>query len=352
MSENIHRRNFRLNDFHNSIYENFKETGIGYTKLTKYLLELANNNYDKIVSTLVQNKREDDLIIFPENREIDKENKNLVIFNSVENSKVIISSSVCTETELEEYERMSFDVVIHGISRITSPVEFTTLLLLMAQEGISQITIPDNKDSETRLFRDFDFQALANLMLLVSLIDVRVGNSPLRSETDVLNYCARASEHTNSARNNGFEKLTARWYKLKTEEKKLSEAQILGYYKGALKELLKRAVTVQHLRTSEEVAKWFSDNKTAVLRKVPEDTIKEVIKEAFDEVYSIMEAKLGISRDVIIPFYDLDIDRMTKYISDLSHDIEIENDTECVSKRWHNKLAIDEDCLDCDYIHQ
>lgn len=343
-------KNIRFNpNEHLELIELSNKTDLNYSKVIKTALTLINSN-DLLIERLRDNKtimKDSDIDKIDFSAIEDKENKSLIIINDKLDVTALISSKPLTTKELDEYKQQ-YDIIIHGLSRIDKPQEFTEVLLMLVFNGIKQISIPSNKQELTRLFRDFNQVALSNLMLLTQLIDLKVGDRSIKSETDVLEYCASASGLTKEARNNGFRKLEASWIEKKYEENKLTENEIKGHFKGSFKELLKRSIKTEHCKNNTEILKFFRNHLKSKMATIDKIEMQELIETSIDQSFNDISNKLLIDKSVLTEFLAYDIQELIIEFEQLSRSVEINRI--CKYELVHELYKINVECTDCDFI--
>jgi len=216
-------------------------------------------------------------------------NKSVSLFVKKRKVRALISSKRLSRKELKEAEK-NYDLVIHGISRILNPSDFMSALMILVRNGVSEIRIPDNKQSETRLSRDFDKEALGNFMLLARLINVKIGGELIKKEDKVLGYCAKASKMTGDSQKADIRKIQAEWVSSHLK-KRGDEKATMGLFKGAFNKILTRSIAVDSCRNNSEVIEYFKDTLQSDLALVSDEVLAECIKTSIHRAYVRMISK-------------------------------------------------------------
>ncbi len=260
-------------------------------------------------------------IITPELPTNEINSNSVVLFNNKPVLKALVCSKFVTETELKEFSK-TYDLVIHGISRILKAEEFTENLIKLALMGVKQISIPDNKESETRLFRDFDKEATGNLMLLTSLIDVKIGGQLIKSEQQVLNYCSIASKTTSSSQLADIRKIQYEWVEGELNANK-SLNKTMGHFKGSFNKVLTRAINVERCRNNKEVINFFKNNLQAKIALVDDKVLTDCIKTSINRALLRISEKLDVTPNTLMEFFKFDKEELLNQFKELMQDIEI-----------------------------
>lgn len=251
----------------------------------------------------------------------DINSKSIVLINNKPKVNCLVSSKFLSIDELTNYSK-NYDLIIHGMSRILNPKDFIDNLIKLALKGIIEITIPDNKESETRLQRDFDKEATSNLMLLTGLIDVKIGKTLIKSEQQVLNYCAIASKTTSSAQLADIRKIQYEWIKSELEENK-SLSKTMGHFKGSFNKIMTRAILVERTRNNQELLDFFKNNLQDKIALVEDKIIIECIKTSIKRAFKRLSEKLNVKINTLNKFFTFDQNTLLNGFKQLMKSVEI-----------------------------
>lgn len=245
----------------------------------------------------------------------------IVLVNKKAVLKTLVSSKTLTDDEVSEFSK-TYDLIIHGISRILTPEEFTDKLIQLALLGVTEISIPDNKESKTRLFRDFDKEATGNLMLLTGLIDVKIGGSLIKSEPQVLNYCTIASQTTSASQMADIRKIQAEWIEQQLKENK-NLNKTMGHFKGSFNKVMTRAIVVERCRNNKEVLDFFKNNLQDKIALVDDKVLAECINTSISRGYKRLIEKYNTQIEVLNKFYVFDKETLLNEFKALMRSVEV-----------------------------
>lgn len=251
------------------------------------------------------------------NVSLDMVANHIVLYQAKAIMKVMVSSAKLTKEEVEEL-RETYDLVIHGISRIINPKLFTqALMVLIKNYNIQELVIPDDQKAITRLARDYNMEAERNLRKITLMCLVRIGEKKLRSESELKEYMAKASMMTKENRNNGFAKLSnAKLEKWRKEGK--TDKQIVGWMKGAINELTWRTIVVEGRTSIAEFKNLFMDKLPKDMVKLSEEVINGAVSRGMSTAIKQFAKTLNCSVKEAKEYVHITEEQITEFLMNVS----------------------------------